>query len=162
MTNTAIDSSRHGFMGGRKISRITSAIISIATCGVISTMAAADASPPTQGPERVHELIAKDLAGVPGKELRMLTVEYVPGGASLPHRHNAQVFVYVLSGSVRMQVEGSPAVTLGPGQTFYEGRDDIHKVSANASHDKPATILVFMVKDKDAPASIDVAARQGK
>jgi len=92
----------------------------------------------------------------------MLTVEYVAGGASLPHRHNAQVFVYVLSGSVRMQVEGSPAVKLGPGQTFYEGPDDIHTVSANASRTKPAMILVFMVKDKDAPASIGVASGPGK
>ena len=101
-------------------------------------------------PESVRQLMQKDLIDVPGMEARMLTVEYLPGGASLPHRHGAQVFVYVLSGTVRMQVRGGPVMTLGPGGTFYEGRDDIHTVSANASRTKPAKLLVFMVKNKEA------------
>jgi quercetin dioxygenase-like cupin family protein len=100
--------------------------------------------------EVVQQLLQTELSGVPGKELRMLTVEYPPGGASPPHRHHAQVFVYVLSGSLRMQVQGSPVVTLQPGQIFYEGVDDVHAVSENASLSKPAKILVFMVKDKNA------------
>ena len=90
----------------------------------------------------------------------MLTVEYLPGGASLPHRHNAQVFVYVLEGAVRMQIEGSAPVTLGPGETFYEGPDDIHTVSANASQTKPARILVFMVKEKVAAISTPVTLKK--
>ena len=99
----------------------------------------------------VAPLIARDLIGTPGKEVTMETVEYAPGGKSPPHRHHAQVFVYVLEGSVRMQVQGSPAVTLGPGGTFYESPDDLHVVSENASASKPAKFLVVMVKDK-APA----------
>jgi quercetin dioxygenase-like cupin family protein len=113
-------------------------------------------SPP---PAVVQQLIDKDLMGVPGKELLMLTVEYLPGGASLPHRHDAQVFVYVLQGELTMQVAGSPAVTLKPGQTFYENPADVHLVSANASKTAPAKILVFMVKDKNAPASRSVAPK---
>jgi quercetin dioxygenase-like cupin family protein len=101
----------------------------------------------------VKSLLEKDLVGAAGKELILLTVEYVPGGASLPHRHDAQVFVYVLEGELTMQVKGSPAVNLHPGDTFYEGRDDIHSVSANTSQQAPAKILVFMVKDKGKPAS---------
>jgi quercetin dioxygenase-like cupin family protein len=103
----------------------------------------------------VKQLMTRDLAGSAGKEVLMITVEYLKGGASLPHRHNAQVFVYVLEGNVRMQVQGSAAVTLGPGETFYEGPDDIHTVSANASRTKSARILVFIVKDKGAPVSSD-------
>jgi quercetin dioxygenase-like cupin family protein len=103
----------------------------------------------------VKQLMTQDLAGPAGKEVLMITVEYLKGGASLPHRHNAQVFVYVLEGNVRMQVQGSAAVTLGPGETFYEGPDDIHTVSANASRTKSARILVFIVKDKGAPVSSD-------
>jgi quercetin dioxygenase-like cupin family protein len=101
----------------------------------------------------VEQLMDKDLVGVPGKELLLLTVEYVPGGASLPHRHDAQVIVYVLQGTLVMQVAGSPAVTLRPGQTFYENPTDVHVVSANASKTAPAKILVFIVKDKSAPVS---------
>jgi quercetin dioxygenase-like cupin family protein len=104
----------------------------------------------------VRQLFEKDLVGVPAKELLMLTVEYLPGGASLPHRHDAQVFVYVLEGELSMQIAGSPAVTLRQGETFYENPADVHLVSANASKTAPAKILVFIVKNKGAPVSRDV------
>ena len=104
----------------------------------------------------VKSLFDNDQIGVPGKELLMLTVEYLPGGASLPHRHDAQVFVYVLEGQIKMQVAGGPVVTLGPGQTFYESPTDVHAVSANASKTTPAKFLVFVVKDKGAPVSREV------
>lgn len=112
---------------------------------------------PASGPAVIQQLMDKELVGVPGRELLMLTVEYLPGGASLPHRHDAQVFVYVLQGAVVMQVAGSPAVTLRKGQTFYEGPNDVHEVSANASKTMPAKILVFIVKDKGKPVSRDAA-----
>ena len=105
---------------------------------------------------KVTPLMAKELAGLPGKEGVMLTVEYPPGASSSKHRHNAHTFVYVLEGSIVMQVEGGKAVTLGPGQTFYESPDDVHTVSKNASDSQPAKFLVLFVKDKDAPASIPV------
>lgn len=102
----------------------------------------------------VVPLMTKDLTGIAGKEARMLTVEYPPGAASKSHRHNAFTFVYVLQGSVVMQVKGSPEVTLGPGQTFYESPEDVHAVSRNASNTEPAKILVFFVKNKDAPLTV--------
>jgi quercetin dioxygenase-like cupin family protein len=105
---------------------------------------------------RVTPLLTKELIGVSGKEGVMLTVEYPPGASSSKHRHNAHTFVYVLEGSIVMQVEGGKEVTLGPGQTFYESPDDVHTVSKNASDSKPAKFLVFFVKDKGAPASIPV------
>jgi len=115
---------------------------------------AAGADPAKAPPDTiVKQLLTRDLVGSPGKEVLMVTVEYLAGGASLPHRHNAQVFVYVLDGKVRMQVKGSAAVTLGPGGTFYEGPEDIHTISANASRTKSARILVFIIKDKGAPVS---------
>jgi quercetin dioxygenase-like cupin family protein len=128
------------------------AIAMIAGLGSLLVGADGRASPPGV----VRELMVRDLAGVDGKEVRMLTVEYVAAGASLPHRHHAQVFVYVLDGAVRMQIEGSAPVTLGPGETFYEGPDDIHTVSANASQTRAARILVFVVKDKALPVSTPV------
>ena len=103
---------------------------------------------------RVTPLMSKDLTDIVGKEGMMLTVEYPPGGSDPIHRHNAQAFVYVLEGSVVMQVRGGEPVTLTAGQTFYEGPDDIHVVDHNASNTKPAKILVFMIKGKDAPVLI--------
>jgi len=102
---------------------------------------------------KVTPLMTKDLTGIAGKEATMLTVEYPPGGSSAEHRHNAHTFVYVLEGSVVMQVKGGNEVTLGPGQTFYESPEDIHAVSRNASTTKPARFLVFFVKQKGAPAT---------
>jgi quercetin dioxygenase-like cupin family protein len=101
--------------------------------------------------ENVKPLLAKDLIGLAGKQGMMLTVEYEPGASSTKHRHDAHVFVYVLEGSVIMQVEGGKAVTLGPGETFYESPKDVHSISKNASATKPAKFLVFIVKDKDKP-----------
>jgi quercetin dioxygenase-like cupin family protein len=103
---------------------------------------------------KVTPLMAKDLTGIAGKEGSMVTVEYPPGASSLEHRHNAYTFVYVLEGSVVMQVKGGKEVTLGPGQTFYESPEDIHTVSKNASNTKPAKFLVFFVKDKGAPPTV--------
>lgn len=103
---------------------------------------------------KVAPLLTKALAGIDGKEGLMLTVEYPPGVASASHRHNANTFVYVLEGSVVMQVAGGPETTLSAGQTFYESPTDIHSVSRNASDLRPAKILVFFVKDQGAPASV--------
>ena len=110
-------------------------------------------------PATVNPLLTRDFVGMPGKEVSMITVEYVPGGASRPHRHDAQVFVYVLEGAMTMQVSGGPAVTIHPGETFYEAPADVHLVSANASPTAPAKILVFMVKDKAKPASREVPGK---
>lgn len=103
---------------------------------------------------KVTPLITKDLGGIANPEGTMLTVEYAPGGASKEHRHNAHTFVYVLEGSIVMQVKGGKEVTLGPGQTFYESPEDIHTVSKNASATKPAKFLVFFAKQKGAPPTV--------
>lgn len=95
--------------------------------------------------------MTRDLVGVPGKEAVVLTVEVGPGEASKPHRHDANVFVYVLEGSLIMQVKGGAPVTLHPGDTYYENPSDIHTVSQNASKTERAKFLVFIVKDKGAP-----------
>ena len=99
----------------------------------------------------VTEVMTKPLTDIPGKEGEVITVEFGPGGADPVHRHNAHGFIYVLEGSVIMQVRGGEEVTLTPGQTFYEGPDDVHVVGRNASNTKPAKFVVFLVKDKGAP-----------
>ena len=102
----------------------------------------------------VTPLMERALTDLSGKEVVMITVEYAPGGADPVHRHNANAFVYVLEGSIVMQVKGGTQVTLNPGQTFYEGPDDIHVVGRNASSTKPAKFLVFLLKNKGAPAVV--------
>src|SRR6266571_1976828 len=103
---------------------------------------------------KVTSLMSKDLKDFPGKEGLMITVEHAPGGSSAIHRHNAHAMVYVLEGSVVMQLKGGEQVTLTPGQTFYEGPDDVHLVDRNASTTQPAKFLVLLIKDKGAPALV--------
>ena len=105
---------------------------------------------------QVAPLISKDLPECPGKEALMITVVYPPGSSDAIHRHNAHAFVYVLEGSIVMQVKGGKELTLTPGQTFYEGPNDIHVVGRNASTTKPAKFVVFLVNNKDAPVLIPV------
>ena len=104
----------------------------------------------------VTPLMTKELADIPGKEALMITVVYPPGGSDPVHRHNADAFVYVLEGSVVMQLKGGKPVTLTPGQTFYEGPDDVHVVGRSASSTRPAKLLVLLVKNKGAPALVPV------
>jgi quercetin dioxygenase-like cupin family protein len=105
---------------------------------------------------KVTTLMSKDLPEFPGKEGLMISVEYPPGTSDPIHRHNAHAFLYVLEGSVVMQVKGGKEVTLTPGQTFYEGPNDVHVVGRNLSNTKPAKVVVFLVKDKGAPVLIPV------
>jgi quercetin dioxygenase-like cupin family protein len=100
---------------------------------------------------KVTQLMSKDLAGLSGKEITMISVEYPPGSVDPAHRHHAQALVYVLEGTIVMQVKGGQPVTLTAGQTFYEGPDDVHVVGKNASKTVPAKFVVFLVKDKGAP-----------
>jgi len=103
---------------------------------------------------KVTELLSKDLTNIPGKEGLMIVVEYPPGSSDPIHRHNAHGFIYVLEGSIVMQVRGGKEMTLTAGQTFYEGPDDVHVVGRNASKTKPAKFVVFFVKERGAPVLV--------
>jgi quercetin dioxygenase-like cupin family protein len=118
-------------------------MIFVLACLMCGTLVAQEA--------KVTELLSKDLKDYPGKEGLMITVDYPPGSVDPIHRHNAHAFVYVLEGTIVMQVRGGKQVTLTPGQTFYEGPDDVHVVGRNASNTNPAKFVVFLVKTKGAP-----------
>ena len=111
----------------------------------------AETSPPAA---IVKELMTKALADYPGKEALVLTVVYPPGSVDPVHRHNAHAFVYVLRGSIVMGVRGGKTVTLTPGQTFYEGPEDVHVIGRNASRTKPAKFLVVLLKDSHQPVAV--------
>jgi quercetin dioxygenase-like cupin family protein len=115
-------------------------------------------APPSPKDAIVTPLYSRDLADVPGKEGLMLTVVYPPGAQDPVHRHNADGFLYVLEGSIVMQVEGGKEVTLKSGDTFFEGPSDVHVVGRNASQTEPAKFVVFLVKEKGAPVFVPVDA----
>src|SRR5215468_8585266 len=110
-------------------------IVLVLICLMSTTLVAQEA--------KVTQLVSKDLTECPGKEGVMITVEYPPGHSDEIHRHDAYAFVYVLEGSVVMQVRGGNEVTLKPGQTFYEGPNDVHVVGRNESKTKPAKFVAF-------------------
>jgi len=127
--------------------RTASHIVATTAIGLLAVSARAGDGPGASKPT-VIPLLARDVPEVAGKEITVATVEYLPGGASAPHRHHAHVVVYVLEGRYVTQVAGGERLVLGPGETFYENPSDEHVVSENASATEPAKILVFMFKDK--------------
>src|SRR5689334_21601004 len=140
--------------------RIKRGGVALSTLGILgAAVVLAFGSQPIQ-PARAAEsavvtpLMLKDLSDVHGKEMLMIAVEYPPGSVDHVHRHDAHAFIYVLQGSIVMQVRGGKEVTLGPGQTFYEGPNDVHVIGRNASQTKSAKFVVFLVKDKGAPVFV--------
>ena len=127
---------------------VLTTLLSVGLCLISSTLMAQEA--------KVTSLMSKVMTDISGKEGLMITVDYAPGGSSPIHRHNAHAFVYVLEGSIVMQVKGGKEVTLTPGQTYYESPNDVHVVSRNASNTEPAKFLVVLVKDKGAPVVVPV------
>jgi quercetin dioxygenase-like cupin family protein len=133
-------------------------VVALLLCGIVFaalskvTLTMAATTEPKEA--KLTELMSKDLTDLPGKEGLMLVIEYPPGSSDPIHRHNAHGFIYVLEGSIVMQVRGGKEVTLTPGQTFYEGPEDVHVVGRNASQTKPAKFVVFFVKDKGAPVLV--------
>ena len=131
-------------------------MIAMVACVNAQGIHAAQMQSVTKSSALIAPLLSEPLAGIEGKDAVMLTVEYAPGAASAAHRHNANVFVYVLEGSVVMQVAGGKEQTLTAGQTFHELPTDVHTVSRNASTTQKAKILVFTIKNKDAPVTVPV------
>ncbi|WP_312252511.1 cupin domain-containing protein [Stenotrophomonas sp.] len=131
--------------------------IALALCSLLS-MASAQAAPATPTAQKaapepvVREVMTQPLPDYPGKEALILTVEYPPGGADPVHRHDAHGFVYVLQGRIVMGVAGGREVTLGPGEAFHEGPQDLHTVGRNASKTEPARFVAFLLKDIGTPA----------
>jgi len=140
-------------MSKRKVNFMTFTKLMLAlTCIVSGPLLAQEAKVKPQA--KVTELLSKDITNLPGKEGLMITVNYPPGSSDPIHRHNAHAFVYVLEGSIVMQVRGGKETVLTPGQTFYEGPEDVHVVGRNASQTKPAKFVVFLMKDKGAPVVV--------
>ncbi|GAA3107903.1 cupin domain-containing protein [Rhizobium viscosum] len=131
-------------------SALSTLLVSAGICLFGTLAAAADDT------AKVTSLMSKDLPDYPGKEGLMISVDYGPGGSSPIHKHEADAFVYVLEGSIVMQVKGEKEVTLHPGYTFYESPSDIHLISRNASKTKPAKFIVVLVKKKGAPVVMPV------
>ena len=130
----------------RSVNIRKAALVAVLLCAVGGRLIAQEAV--------VTPLMTKELADMPGKEALMITVEYPPGSKDAAHRHNAHAFVYVLEGSIVMQLKGGKPVTLTPGQTFYEGPEDVHVVGRNASSTKPAKFVVLLLKKQGAPVLV--------
>jgi quercetin dioxygenase-like cupin family protein len=103
------------------------------------------------GPPTVKERMQKALAGVPGKQVTVVTVEYAPGGRSAPHTHSGPVFGYVLEGAVVFGLDDGPETVLRAGDVFYEAPRQVHRTSRNASGTQPARLLAIIVGEEGQP-----------
>jgi quercetin dioxygenase-like cupin family protein len=86
-----------------------------------------------------------------GKSLIALEVNFAPGETSRPHHHarSAFIYAYVLSGTIRSQVEGEPAHDHHAGDSWYEPPGAHHVLARNPSASQPAKLLAVFVVDSD-------------
>ncbi|WP_066453212.1 cupin domain-containing protein [Castellaniella caeni] len=133
-------------MNPKKYAAIASLGLAIALGTTPLSAVAADAAA-----NGVAEVFNHAITNIPGKSLIAVEVNYKPGEKSPPHWHAKAAFImaYVVSGSIRSQVEGEPVHVYEAGQTWYENPGAHHVVSENASKTEPAKLLaVFVVNSK--------------
>lgn len=107
---------------------------------------------PARAQEQVNVVFKHDLPNAQGKSMIAVVVNYPPGGKSSAHHHapSAFIYAYVLSGSIRSQVDDEPAKVYKVGEGFYELPGSSHRISENASDKEPARLLaIFVVDSKD-------------
>jgi quercetin dioxygenase-like cupin family protein len=131
------------------LGRLLGAAVLLAVPGLPSTVARAEG-------DSVRKVFEQALPNLPGKTLTAVEVDYAPGGRSAPHRHAASgvVFAYVLSGSIRSQVEGGPVAVYRAGESWFEPPGAHHLVSENASTTEPARLIAVFVADTGVPLTV--------
>jgi quercetin dioxygenase-like cupin family protein len=130
-----------------RIAKLLALLLALSPALALAQKDPADGAPQPD----VKDLMTKALKDYPGKEITMIHVDYPPGAIEHVHRHDAHAMLYVIDGNIVMGVKGKPEQALKPGDTFYEGPDDIHTVGRNASKTQPASFVVFILKDKNKP-----------
>jgi len=106
---------------------------------------------PSSRPRAVAEVLSKDALGhIPGKQVSVARVKFPPDGLSPRHYHGGSVTIYVLSGTIRSQLEGQPPQVYHAGETFFEPLGAVHLFAENVSHTEPAEILAVFVHDEGA------------
>lgn len=123
----------------------------VAVLVMFSSVAAAQSSAPPRSSGK--DLMVRELPDLAGKEALVRANVYPPGTSNPPHRHDAHVFLHILEGQLIVQLKGGQPVTLNPGDTYYESPGDVHVMSRNPSDTVPVKALIFMVKEKGAPAT---------
>ncbi len=120
------------------------------TAALASTLATGALAHDSVG-EKVELVFDHPLPNVPGKSMRVVLVEYEPGGTGAAHTHPNSSFIYarVLEGAIRSKVNDGPVTTYRAGEAFPELPGDRHGVSENASATEPAKLLAVFVVDID-------------
>jgi quercetin dioxygenase-like cupin family protein len=98
--------------------------------------------------ETVTPQFSKAISNIPGKTLTSAVVTFPPGVKALPHRHgDAFVYAYVLSGTIRSQLDDAPAKVYRAGEDWFEAPGAHHKLTENVSNTEPAKLLAIFVAD---------------
>ncbi|HET8624579.1 MAG TPA: cupin domain-containing protein [Gemmatimonadales bacterium] len=123
-------------------------------CGAGLVGTAEAQNPPAKG-DRARVAFAQALPQLNGAKLKATLVEvtYAPGDSSTAHSHPCPVVGYVIEGSYRTRSGDEPEAMFTAGQTFYEAPGAVHRVSANASKERPVRFLAYFVCDTEAPLS---------
>ena len=90
-----------------------------------------------------------ELAVAEGLEAILVLRDVPPGAESGRHTQSGTEIVYILEGSVVLQVEGKPDLKVATGEAFTTSRGEVHNVK-NGSDKEPVRALAFYVAKKGA------------
>lgn len=97
----------------------------------------------------VKPLSCEPLPNVPGKSQTTVLVEFPPLAYSPAHRHPGSVTAVVVEGTVRSQLQGTPAADYQAGQSFFEPPGTLHVFAENPDPVRTAKLLAFFVTDEN-------------
>ena len=115
---------------------------------LVAVLAVMAQTPQAPAPSRTI-LMKQDVSGFPNHEAVVVRVEFPVGSREPRHTHPGDVFAYVQSGSIILNVEGKPTVTVNQGETFFVPAGVVHW-GENAGK-TPTTALVTFVVEKGKP-----------
>jgi quercetin dioxygenase-like cupin family protein len=107
-----------------------------------------------QPPQVKRNIVLKQDMSIPDREAVMALVELPPGSAEGKHTHPAEVFAFVQEGTISLEYEGNPTVTLKAGEVFHLAPGKVHQAINNGS--VTARLAAVFVAEKGKPLTTPV------
>ncbi|HTR02276.1 MAG TPA: cupin domain-containing protein [Thermoanaerobaculia bacterium] len=128
----------------------------LAVAGLLTAAVVLEARQAQSAPSVKRTVLTRQDTAVPGREAIMALVEIPPGGTEGRHTHpNAEVYAFVLEGTLDLAVEGKPTVTLKAGDYFTVAPGQVHEGSNKGT--VPVKINVVFFAEKGKPLTTPVS-----
>ena len=129
---------------------VRTTITTLILAGVIAAVSA-------QQPGFKRTVIQQGDLSTPGREVVQAIAEFQGGATVGKHTHPGEEVGYVLEGTILLEQDGKPAVTLGPGKTFLIPPGTVHNATNKGT--SVARVLATYIVEKGKPVATAVVAK---